>query len=1076
MVLGVNEAGKSTALAAIGDALFGFGHRTEFDFLHGAPNLRIGFTLAARDGTTACFVRRKGRPDTLRDAADQPVAEAALAGFLGGVTREQCEHAFGLDGARLHQGGEELLRLGGEAGESLLAAGGLLNLRAALTRLEDEAKSLVGDGRGRRRLSDAVEAWRKAQREAEDRSVPPRARQDAEAAQAEAVAALAAVQAQIRTLAAENNRLQRVRRVAPLLAQLACGRRTLADLADAPHLPADAEARFQALLAARRDAKRDQVRETAEAQRLTAARAALPQDAAVLAAQDAIDALLARRAVALEAAADLPNVQAEAAAGRASVPEAIAELGLDRAPEAACDALPPTPARMAVQRLISRHAALSTEAHAAARDLAAGQRRRDQAAEALAREAEPPSPALLRRTIDAVRGEGQLDTELSRAERALAAADQAATAALAALPVWTGDMAALIACPVPLPAEADRLAGQLDTAAQALAEARKATTGLTAALAETEDELTRLAQGGTVPTPEAVAAARAQRDKVWHRLRTRLDGTAPDDRAPSPVATAPLRASSSDAGAAPLDAAFFNAATVPLGADSPGAVAAPQDTLAEAASPDTFEALRDEADRLADRRVDEAHRVEAFLAGRTRRDLLRARHTVAQAALESAQTAAAGADAAWQAVWAPAGIAPLSPPAMAEWRRARAEVLRLAEAAATARQQRDDVAGRRGRALGTLAALLPEAPAPESLTALLLHAETACAAAEAAATAYRTRKQTLAEAEARLPELCQAMADAAAALDAWQHQWAAAVQALVLPADATVELAETALAAWARIAEAAQAWRTDAARIGSMEAAVAAFAADVQAIRAHLADPASDEPAPVAAARLGRRLTEARKAATEAAELAKRIASHASAAAEAARRLGAADTELEALRTLAGVTDDAALAQAIERAHRRDAVAAALTAAEQALRAQGDGLPEDALQAEAAQVEPDAVAGRVAELDSESAKLARRVEELTAQRTKAEQVLEAMPAGHDAATMAQQAEDALAEARAAAERYARLHVARVLLRAGIERFRKQQQGPLLRGAGAHFALLTGGRYERLIVDYDASGRPVLLVC
>ena len=33
VVYGVNEAGKSTALAAIADALFGFGHRTDYDFL-----------------------------------------------------------------------------------------------------------------------------------------------------------------------------------------------------------------------------------------------------------------------------------------------------------------------------------------------------------------------------------------------------------------------------------------------------------------------------------------------------------------------------------------------------------------------------------------------------------------------------------------------------------------------------------------------------------------------------------------------------------------------------------------------------------------------------------------------------------------------------------------------------------------------------------------------------------------------------------------------------------------------------------------------------------------------------------
>jgi chromosome segregation protein len=47
VVHGANEAGKSTALAALGDALFGFrdvrsGPRP--DFLHGAPQLRVGLT------------------------------------------------------------------------------------------------------------------------------------------------------------------------------------------------------------------------------------------------------------------------------------------------------------------------------------------------------------------------------------------------------------------------------------------------------------------------------------------------------------------------------------------------------------------------------------------------------------------------------------------------------------------------------------------------------------------------------------------------------------------------------------------------------------------------------------------------------------------------------------------------------------------------------------------------------------------------------------------------------------------------------------------------------------------------
>ena len=143
VVHGANEAGKSTALAAIADALFGFGHRTDFDFLHGGPQLRIGFTLLARDGALGSFVRRKGRRDTLLDTGGQAVPDDATPRFLGGASRELFERGFGLDGVRLRQGGQELLRGGGDAGESLLAGTGLLNLREAAAGLEEIGRAHV---------------------------------------------------------------------------------------------------------------------------------------------------------------------------------------------------------------------------------------------------------------------------------------------------------------------------------------------------------------------------------------------------------------------------------------------------------------------------------------------------------------------------------------------------------------------------------------------------------------------------------------------------------------------------------------------------------------------------------------------------------------------------------------------------------------------------------------------------------------------------------------------------------------------------------------------------------------------
>jgi uncharacterized protein YhaN len=208
--------------------------------------------------------------------------------------------------------------------------------------------------------------------------------------------------------------------------------------------------------------------------------------------------------------------------------------------------------------------------------------------------------------------------------------------------------------------------------------------------------------------------------------------------------------------------------------------------------------------------------------------------------------------------------------------------------------------------------------------------------------------------------------------------------------------------------------------------------------------------------------------------LTKQIAAHQQAAADATNALAAADADLETLRHIAGVMDNPALEQAIERARQRDAALGIISHAEQALFTQGDALPEAELFAETAGIDPDAVVGRLVEIETDLATLGERREELSARRTRAEALLTELSQDHDAAAMAQQAQDALAAARDAAERYARLHVARVLLRSGIERFRRDQQAPLLRVAGTYFALLTNGRYERRIIDFDAADRPVLV--
>ena len=86
VVYGPNEAGKSTALAAVGALLFGVPERTPYASRF-PGQLRVGAEIAAADGRRLKFWRRKGRRTTLLDGAGDPLPDDALAPFLGGLSQ-----------------------------------------------------------------------------------------------------------------------------------------------------------------------------------------------------------------------------------------------------------------------------------------------------------------------------------------------------------------------------------------------------------------------------------------------------------------------------------------------------------------------------------------------------------------------------------------------------------------------------------------------------------------------------------------------------------------------------------------------------------------------------------------------------------------------------------------------------------------------------------------------------------------------------------------------------------------------------------------------------------------------------
>ena len=130
IVYGLNEAGKSTAAAAILDLLFGIEKQSPYGAAKGRASvtnwhayntMRIGARLELARGAYE-VARLKRDKNSLVDADNRPFNENALKAELAGVDRDAFHMMFSLDEESLEQGGKAILASRGDLGELLFAA------------------------------------------------------------------------------------------------------------------------------------------------------------------------------------------------------------------------------------------------------------------------------------------------------------------------------------------------------------------------------------------------------------------------------------------------------------------------------------------------------------------------------------------------------------------------------------------------------------------------------------------------------------------------------------------------------------------------------------------------------------------------------------------------------------------------------------------------------------------------------------------------------------------------------------------------------------------------------------------
>lgn len=1032
VVLGANEAGKSTALAAVTDLLFGFGKSTDYAFLHDMPSLRIGAEIASADGRRLAFRRRKGNARTLVDGADAALPDDALAPFLGGLSRPVFCRAFGLDAEALRRGGKEMVAVEGEVGASLFAAGsGLRGLTELQAQLDGEAEAIFTPRKaGHRTFYQAYDRWqdsRKAERETG--LAPADWRQLNETIDA-AGEDLETLRAERGRLAAARARLERLKRAGPVLAEIDALEARLAE--DPLAVEADGAwiARLGEALAECRGAEADSTRAAAALSRARAEVEALPPVAPL--ASRAEEILEAFRGIDRfeKDGTDLSRLRGEADRAEQALDRLCSRLGL-HGRDALAEAMPTDAARAGIERLLREGRTLDAAEVQAVREAEAARAERDR----LIREGEAagsvldPAPlrellrpfARLRETIARHR---EFDEGIRRAADLLRDRARRLSPAIA-------DPAILARTPLPSAEAIGRFQTLLDEAARERGRVADRLAAARRRVAEIRTRLDEREAAGPVATQERLAALRAARDAAFAPLR---DALADDTGAP------------------------------------PDAVAA-------------FERAVDAADRLADARADDAARVAVHAADQHRLTACLAEMAEEEAALATCDADIAEGEDAWQEAWREAGLRPGPPVEMARWLAEAQAVIGAEQDLADERISRDRYAAEIAAAREPLAALCARA-GMEVLPGLDLTAM--LDGLEGHLRALSTRWEAGREATGRLGAARQAaerhetiLAETAARRALWRQAWAGAVTALSLPASAGLEEAEGALAAWREVPQALAQHADLTRRVKGLIRDRDLFQSAAAGLVADLAPDLADMSPGAGIRTLHNRLEAAQAEAVRRTELTRLMEAAGHAAGEAARGAEAARGRLTALvaerlpeAAAQGPDDIAALHARLDARDRLRGDLARLRGRD--LANAGDGLPEGDLRAGLAETPPEAIEAGLAAIAAEAEAVEDRSRVVYSDRERELARRVELEGGTGAELALATRKGAEAQMQEAARSWAVLRLAGMMLGAAVAKHRAGQQDPMITRAGALFRQLTGGGFDGLAQSYDEDDTPRLV--
>jgi len=499
---------------------------------------------------------------------------------------------------------------------------------------------------------------------------------------------------------------------------------------------------------------------------------------------------------------------------------------------------------------------------------------------------------------------------------------------------------------------------------------------------------------------------------------------------------------------------------------------------AERALPDAFEYRVIGADELADRLRREAERVhsQASLLAELENETQRAGEIEQQ--LDECTAEKKKIDTDWEALWVPSEIQPRTPREMRAWldnlEKLRDRVAQLG----TLRQQVSDLEHGRDTQIQLLKKQLQSlgknSPDTTSLETVLLESEEVVDDLEEISRQRDTLDKEITTLERDQASARAESQEASNDLDEWKSQWKEALEDVGLEGDALPSEAADVIDKLRELfAKQSDADKLQI-RIQAIDEDAESFSGQVGSVVMNVAPELAKLPTEEAVMRLNTLLSESRTGLSRRQQIEEQLQQARQDIQDSEATIQTMIERLDVLCVEAKRDSHAELDDAERRSAEYLRLKAEIDTVEKEILDTGEGATVVELEEEAEGVDSDALPAQVEALTQKIEEdLEPRQTTLAESKGRETKELELMDGNDEAAVLADQSQSILASIRSNAERFVRLKLAARILRNEIERYRRDNQGPLVMRASECFNVLTRGSFEGLRTDFNEKDEPVL---